>query len=1157
MMKTKKLVLFAVFTALMLTVTACQQSAGIGSSPVAVSGVTLNKEDLTLAVGGTETLIASVRPDNAANKAVTWGSDDEDVATVDGNGKVTAVAAGTALITVTTADGGHTATSDVTVTIVQLVAVAVTGVTLSEEALTLAEGDTETLIATVQPENAANKAVTWDSDDEDVATVDENGEVTAVAAGTAVITVTTEDGGHTAASAIKVTPVPDSIEVTKGPNKTKYHIDEGLDIDGLEVTLTYSDNTTEIVNVTTGHITGFDSSTPGEKTLTVSYGGKKANFTVTVIAPVSIAISNEPHKTRYIANEHLDIDGLEVTLTYSDNTTEIVHVTAEHITGFDSSTGGVKTITVNYGGKIATFTITVVVPASIAISNEPDKTKYYVNEHLDIGGLEVTLTYSDNTTEIVHVTAEHITGFDSSTGGVKTVTVNYGGKIATFDVTVIAPASIIITRDPNKTTYGINEPLDITGLEVTAYSSGLTETVTITTAHITGFNSATTGVKTLTVSFGGQTATFDIIVAVGNNIFTVRSTAEWNAAKTAISGGVNNQSYGIFVIGDVAVAGSATNSGGSSFGAVSGISVTLQGNGKLYLNSTGSIINLSAGQTLIIDSANLTLEGLKNGQNGASSNNNTAAVYVSGGGAKLELRKGTITGNSSSSSYYGGGVDVRGGASFAMSGGAISNNTVSVASGTGGGVHITDNGSAFTMSGGTISGNSATYGGGGVYVMDGTPSFTMSGGTISGNTVTGADNNASGGGGVYVNGINAAFTISGGTISNNTVSAASNGNGGGVFVYNGNFTVSGTAQISNNTVTATTNGNGGGVYMYGNNAAFTISGGTISGNNASANGGGVYKYAGTFTAGGTAQISGNGIGGNVYLANNQYITPGSGGNAPANGMNVLVRTATANGVIVQSGATAEHVPYFHADQGGKAVILSDEQLKIVDIFGPIAALSWHEGSPISLIAPAVYLDAVTLQGWQISDTGSGGWTNFTPSTADLSQRGKYLRYYATSGGQTYYSDTVIIWVISQTARELTIAMFDYGSSGTGDGWDDNGALRIVVNGDELATGVKVSTTASQNNPSGQRNSNTYTFSVDTGDLVQLYWVAGTAQNENSFIVYYTDTPPNPTFTSSNNNNWSGTNALVYRLRTASSSTTGPNYLTNVAGGTLLGSFTVP
>ncbi len=180
----------------------------VKAKAVSVTEVTLDKTELTLTEGETETLTATVRPDNADNRKVTWSSDKTDVATVGGDGRVTAVKAGEATVTVTTEDGGKTATCKVTV---KAKAVNVTDVTLDKTELTLTEGETETLMATVKPDNADNRKVTWSSDKTDVATVDGSGKVTAVKAGEVVVTVTTEDGGKTATCKVtvkaKVVPV--------------------------------------------------------------------------------------------------------------------------------------------------------------------------------------------------------------------------------------------------------------------------------------------------------------------------------------------------------------------------------------------------------------------------------------------------------------------------------------------------------------------------------------------------------------------------------------------------------------------------------------------------------------------------------------------------------------------------------------------------------------------------------------------------------------------------------------------------------------------------------------------------------------------------------------------------------------------------------------
>lgn len=169
-----------------------------------VTEVKLDKDSLTLDVGGSENLAATITPSNATNKNVTWSSDNQNVATVE-NGKVTAVGAGKATITVTTEDGNKTATCAVTVN-----PISVTGVTLDQSALPISVGGSAELKANVTPENATNKTVTWSSDNTAVATVDASGKVTAVAPGTATITVTTADGGKTANCTVTVTqPVND------------------------------------------------------------------------------------------------------------------------------------------------------------------------------------------------------------------------------------------------------------------------------------------------------------------------------------------------------------------------------------------------------------------------------------------------------------------------------------------------------------------------------------------------------------------------------------------------------------------------------------------------------------------------------------------------------------------------------------------------------------------------------------------------------------------------------------------------------------------------------------------------------------------------------------------------------------------------------------
>ena len=181
-----------------------EYTLNIKPAKVSVTGVKLDQTELDLVVGGTEILIATVEPNTATDKTVTWESSNPDVATVDQNGNVKAVASGTATITVKTVDGSHTDTCAVTVT------QPVTGVTLDKGTLSLFTGESETLNATVAPGDATNKNVTWSSDKPEVATVDANGKITAKGEGEATITVRTADGSYTATCTVKVTdPVYD------------------------------------------------------------------------------------------------------------------------------------------------------------------------------------------------------------------------------------------------------------------------------------------------------------------------------------------------------------------------------------------------------------------------------------------------------------------------------------------------------------------------------------------------------------------------------------------------------------------------------------------------------------------------------------------------------------------------------------------------------------------------------------------------------------------------------------------------------------------------------------------------------------------------------------------------------------------------------------
>lgn len=177
--------------------------------PIEVTEVTLDKTSLELELNDTDTLIATVYPENADNKNVVWSSNNQSIVSVNETGELKAMGPGTAIITVTTENNEKTAFCTVTVKESSGPSVIpVSYVAINESLLNLRIGETGNLIATVYPEDATNKNVIWSSSRESVATVDQDGKVTAISSGTAYITVTTVDGNHISTCRATVAELP-------------------------------------------------------------------------------------------------------------------------------------------------------------------------------------------------------------------------------------------------------------------------------------------------------------------------------------------------------------------------------------------------------------------------------------------------------------------------------------------------------------------------------------------------------------------------------------------------------------------------------------------------------------------------------------------------------------------------------------------------------------------------------------------------------------------------------------------------------------------------------------------------------------------------------------------------------------------------------------
>ncbi|MFC5403160.1 Ig-like domain-containing protein [Cohnella soli] len=172
----------------------------VRSGYVAASSVSV-PEVVNLKAGETQTLQANVSPASATEKGVRWVTSNRSIATVDANGKVTAVAGGTAYVTAITVDGNFKSFAKIQV---EQTIVPVTGIHVSPPAASLYAGDVMRLTAEVEPPLASNRIVSWSSSNAAVAKVDQTGKVEAIAPGIATITVTSSDGSYKATSAITV-----------------------------------------------------------------------------------------------------------------------------------------------------------------------------------------------------------------------------------------------------------------------------------------------------------------------------------------------------------------------------------------------------------------------------------------------------------------------------------------------------------------------------------------------------------------------------------------------------------------------------------------------------------------------------------------------------------------------------------------------------------------------------------------------------------------------------------------------------------------------------------------------------------------------------------------------------------------------------------------
>ena len=471
------------------------EQAAKAATNVAVTEVILDKTKLTLKEGDSEILLATVKPDDATDKTVTWSTSDEAVVKVDDNGKITAVKEGSA--TITAKAGEKSATCSVTVS---KNVIAVTEITLNKSCLELTEGDSETLVATVKPDDATDKTVMWSTSDESIAKVDDNGKVTAVNEGTA--TITAKAGVESATCAVSISKKV--IEVTSVTlNKTELVLAEGdsetltatvKPDDATEKTVTWSSSNATVASVdANGKVMAVKE---GKATITAKAGEKSATCSVTVNKKIIAVTSVTLNKTELSLTEGdfetltatVKPDGAtDKTVTWSSSDASVASVDANgRVTALKE---GKATITAKAGEKSATCAVSVSRKVIEVTSVTLNKAELTLTEG-DSETLSATVKPDDATDKTVmwsssdaSVASVNANGkVTALKEGKATITAKAGEKSATcavnvsrkvIDVTSVTmnKAELTLTEGDSETLTATVKPDDATDKTVTWTSS--------------------------------------------------------------------------------------------------------------------------------------------------------------------------------------------------------------------------------------------------------------------------------------------------------------------------------------------------------------------------------------------------------------------------------------------------------------------------------------------------------------------------------------------------------------------------------------------------------------------------------------------------------------------------------------------------------------
>ena len=309
------------------------------------------------------------------------------------------------------------------------------------------------------------------------------------------------------------------------PTKNEYKIGETLSLVGGSITEKMASGANgSIIALTNNMISGFDSTTPGTKNLTVKYvkDGKTytKTFQVAVINTINHIEVIAPTKTNYKYGENLNLAGGTVKIHMEDGTIKTVPLTDKMVTGYDKTKPGQQMLKVTYTSEDnkkyeGYFKVTVgedYIKDTKFVA--PTKKEYRIGDTIDLAGGSITEIYaSGKLGNKYELTNSMISGFNSTTPGTKQITVTFNNKKYNYSITVKDKTlGISIKTLPNKLEYKKGENIDLTGATLNVVKESGTTTIKITANMVSGYDKNKTGMQVITVTYEGFTAQFSVLV---------------------------------------------------------------------------------------------------------------------------------------------------------------------------------------------------------------------------------------------------------------------------------------------------------------------------------------------------------------------------------------------------------------------------------------------------------------------------------------------------------------------------------------------------------------------------------------------------------------------------------------------------------------------